>query len=310
MNRSLSLALSAIVCCAIGAMLSSCGTKKTLVDEPKLPTSQPSSARPADPTVAVSQFVKKVNDNAVYAKSVSSKIDVTISRGGKDISVGGKLQMRRDEVIRIQLNIPLLGMEAGRLEFTKDHVLIVDRIHSEYVKGSYGEIDFLKDNGLNFYALQALFWNQLFVPGQTKVTDAMLSQFVAELDGGGKTTPVTLTRDKMKYTWLTDSKTGRIQRVGVDYNSTAHGTTHVSCDYDDFKALGVKSFPCSIVLDMQTTAKLSTGSASAKSLPKNLKLAVKMKGIDTDGNWDTFTTVSKKYKQVSADDVLKKLMNM
>ena len=190
-----------ILILAAALLMTACGTKKHLVDESQQPsttTQQPSSTtQPA----TIAQFIKKVNDNAVYTKSISSKIDFSISWGGKDINVGGKLQMRRDEVIRIQLNIPIIGMEAGRLEFTKDYVLIMDRIHSEYVKADYTQVDFLKDNGLNFYALQALFWNQLFVPGQTKVTDALLKQFTATLSNGSKTTPITLQKDKMKYTW-------------------------------------------------------------------------------------------------------------
>jgi hypothetical protein len=61
---------------------------------------------------------------------------------------------------------------------------------------------------------------------------------------------------------------------------------------------------------MQTTATLPAGAANGKKLPKNMKLAIQMKGIDTNGKWDSFTTVSKKYKQVSVDDVLKKLMSL
>ena len=305
-------------------VVSSCGTKKAIIaDSTATPNTQHPSPNTTDPTVATTQFLKKVNDHAVYVKNITSKIDFTISRGGKDISVSGKLLMRRDEVIRIQLNVPIIGMEAGRLEFTKDYVMIVDRIHSEYVKGNYNEVDFLKNNGLNFYALQALFWNQLFVPGQTKVTEAMLKQFTADIlntqhpspntqhptPNTQHPTPITLQKDNMTYTWQADSKTGLIQRVDVDYKSQSSGATHVSCDYADFKTLGVKLFPNSIVLDMQTSAKLPEGSSS-KALPKNLKLNIKMKGIDTDSKWEAFTTVSKKYKQVSVDDVLKKLMSM
>ena len=36
-------------------------------------------------------------------------------------------------MIRIQLT-PLGLMEAGRIEFTKDYVLVVDRINKEYIK--------------------------------------------------------------------------------------------------------------------------------------------------------------------------------
>ncbi|MBR2249933.1 MAG: DUF4292 domain-containing protein, partial [Prevotella sp.] len=135
MKKSLFFTVIAFVCCVLSTIFISCGTKKAAIETPNTQHSTSTSQSSSPNTqAAISQFVKKVNDNAVYAKNISSKIDFTISRGGKDISVGGKLQMRRDEVIRIQLNVPLIGMEAGRLEFTKDYVLIVDRIHSEYVK--------------------------------------------------------------------------------------------------------------------------------------------------------------------------------
>ena len=58
---------------------------------------------------------------------------------------------------------------------------------------------------------------------------------------------------------------------------------------------------------MQTTAQLPAGT---KKMPKNMKLGIRMKSVDNDSKWDAFTTVSKKYKQVSVDDVLKKIMSM
>lgn len=308
MKRSYNkIAFNLLVGCMMAAAFTACGTKKAALNIQHPTPNTQSSTPDAQPSTANTQFVKKVYDNAVYAKNITAKIDFNIMRGDKEISVGGKLLMRRDEVIRIQLNVPLIGMEAGRLEFTKDYVLIVDRIHSEYVKGDYNQVDFLKNNGLNFHALQALFWNQLFVPGQTKVTDDMLKLFSAEILNSQQPTPITLEKDNMKYTWLADSQTGLIQRVDVDYNSKSSGSTHVSCEYADFKAMGVKSFPNSITLNMQTTAQLPAGT---KKMPKSMKLGIKMKSVDNDSKWDAFTTVSKKYKQVSVDDVLKKIMSM
>lgn len=61
-----------------------------------------------------------------------------------------------------------MGSEVGRLEFTPDYVLVIDRMHKEYLKGDYNQLDFLRDNGLNFYSLQALFWNQALPPGNTE----------------------------------------------------------------------------------------------------------------------------------------------
>ncbi len=54
-------------------------------------------------------------------------MNFNLQAADKDITVPGKLSMRKDEVIRIQLFIPILGTEVGRLEFTPNYVLIIDR---------------------------------------------------------------------------------------------------------------------------------------------------------------------------------------
>ena len=70
--------------------------------------------------------------------------------GSKDVTVPGSVHMRKDKVIRIQLFVPLLGSEIGRLEFTPDYVLVMDRFNRQYVKGDYNQLDFLRDNGISF----------------------------------------------------------------------------------------------------------------------------------------------------------------
>ena len=118
-------------------------------------------------------FLRKVTDNAAYARNIVSKIKFTMNTGSKDISVAGSLHMRKDEVIRIQLT-PFGIMEAGRLEFTKDYVLLVDRIHKEYVKTSYDSVDFLQRNGLDFYARAGIVLEPAFRAGNAKNNGFML----------------------------------------------------------------------------------------------------------------------------------------
>ena len=72
-----------LIFAACALILTACGTKKVLVDDTKQPTTEPKPNKEVDPSVAIAQFVKKVNDNAVYTKSISSKIDFT----GKKTSV-------------------------------------------------------------------------------------------------------------------------------------------------------------------------------------------------------------------------------
>ena len=208
--------------------------------------------------------------------------------------------MRKDDVMRIQLTA--LGvMEVGRLEFTKDYVMIVDRIHKEYIKADYNQVEFLKRNGLNFYSLQALFWNMLFVPGEKNITDHLLTKFDVASAAADGTTPVRLEQGNMKYEWLTDGKTGRINQANITYSDRTNGTTNLTCKYSDFAALGTKMYPNTISLN---------GKTQATKQPRDLTVTLRMKGVKMDDKWETRTTLSDKYKQVDAEEVLKKIMSL
>ena len=51
------------------------------------------------------------------AQTMTARIMLELSGAGKNLSVSGSLRMKRDDVI--QLSYLLLGMELGRMEFTK-----------------------------------------------------------------------------------------------------------------------------------------------------------------------------------------------
>ena len=94
-------------------------------------TTKPGSKPAGSEVVSAAAYVKKVMDTQVYAKNVVSDLSFNIQAGSKDISVPGSLHMRRDEVIRLQLFVPLLGTEVGRIEFTPGGVLVIDRMHKQ-----------------------------------------------------------------------------------------------------------------------------------------------------------------------------------
>lgn len=74
----------------------------------------------------------------------------------EDVSPTGKLRMQRDEVV--QLNLTMMGMNVATLEFTPDSVLLIDRFNKQYVHTRYEEIEALRQRGIDFAAMQALFW--------------------------------------------------------------------------------------------------------------------------------------------------------
>ena len=216
---------------------------------------------------------------------------------GKNISVDGKLYMRKDEVIRVVL-APFGIMEVGRVEFTPDYVLVIDRMHKQYVKATYNDLSFLKNNGLNFYSLQALFWNELFLPGTDKLTDKQLDRFDAEISSGAKR-KVTVKSGGLNFEWDTTSANGRIDAANVSYGIGTANASNASWKYETFSALGPKMFPAN-----QT---ISFASKAVKS-NSTMKVNIRMKKLTTDSNWETRSTVSDKYAKVSAEEALKKIM--
>lgn len=295
-NKCILLLATALV--AVSAAFVSCGSSKSAVDGRTSATGM--NAAVQNPAAARRDFLRKVYDNEVYAKNIASKIKFTVSTGSKDLSVAGSLSMKKDEVIRIQLT-PFGLMEVGRLEFTKDYVLLMDRINKEYVKASYADVSFLKDNGLDFFTLQALFWNQLFVPGTQKITDSSLKNFSVTFNDAVPEVIVSLKRGDLDYRWGTDKTSGRIRSVDVAYSGKTSGNTTVTCNYGSFKPLGSKQFPTDITLMMKSDA-VKGG--------KTFALNMSFGDIDTGGDWETYTTVSGKYRQVSAQDLKKRLLKL
>ncbi|WP_337776795.1 DUF4292 domain-containing protein, partial [Prevotella sp.] len=131
-------------------LLASCASKKAVTDGSA--TTGLSKTQKSEQQA----FMKRVLDNQVQARNIVASADFRLVAGNKDLSCDGKISMRRDEVIRLQLLLPIIRTEIARIDFTPDYVLLVDRFHKEYIKASYKDVSFLADNGLSFYSLQAL----------------------------------------------------------------------------------------------------------------------------------------------------------
>lgn len=279
--------------------LASCGAKKSLVkDNVTVPTTQATHKHAEEMQLA---FVQKVSDQKVYAKNIVSGLSFTANMDGKSITLPGALRMRRDQVIRLQIFIPYIGTEAARIEFTPDYVLVVDRLHKQYVKGDYNQLDFLRNNGLSFYSLQALFWNQLMLPGTNRVSEGDLEKFDVNLDGMGQNVPIMLKNGNLAFTWQANRNSGLIAQAVVAYTSRSQGNSTLTWKYDNFKALGAKSFPATQEFSFATNATKQARKATVK---------LALDALKTSDDWETNTVVSSKYKKVEVQDILGKLLEM
>lgn len=279
---------------ALGGMtlaMAGCGSKKAAIEGTSSTVDKHNGGN-----VQALAFVQKVANQKVSTQNIVGKMSLNVKMGSKNITVPGSLHMRYGEVIRIQAFIPLLGSEVGRIEFTPDYVLVIDRLHKEYIKEDYNKVDFLKNNGLNFYSLQALFWNQLFVPGTRSISEANLMDFGVTETGNSKN--ITLKKGNLNIVWNADNAKGRISTAKATYSSLTQGKSSLNWTYSNFKAVAGKMFPAYQKFTFATTAIKNQS---------NISLTIDMDGVKTDSKWEAKSEISKRYKKIEATDVFGKL---
>ena len=237
-------------------------------------------------------FIEKLVANAQREQCVTAKVDMKLNALDKEIAVNGRLRMKRDQVV--QLSLTLLGFEVGRIEFTPQDVLIVDRVNKQYVRAAYGDVSFLRQANLDFYALQSLFWNELFVPGEQKVA-SQLSRFL--YSESGDHVMLTLTdAPKLNYNFLTQLTPNIISQVAVQSKNAAD-LASLEWTYDRFTELDHRYFPTLM-------------SCEVKGLDRNVGFVLNLSRLDNDDKWETQTKISSRYRERKVEEIFKYLLAM
>ena len=276
---------------ALPLVLSACGSRKKVVESVVM---TPELKAKAD-------FISSVKDNAQTTKFLTSKVKFSVEVGPQKLTLTGNLKMKRDDVIRLQL-MAFGFVEAGRIELTKDYVLIMDRINKQYLKAPWMSVDFLRNSGMNFQTLQALFWNELFRPNQTalaktndkQVVDSIANYTILE---SGDDMIIGLEEGKMDYSWLASRNTSLIRMANILYKDRFNGNTQLNWDYDDFKKLNKALFPHKSAITLTTPE-------------KEVKLGMTLNYIGADMEWETRTEISNKYREVTVDEILRRFMSL
>lgn len=259
--------------------LASCGTSKNLA-----------TGNSAKHHSSAEAYMQKVMKSALTAQCLTAKMRLDLAMGSRDISLGGSLKMKRGEVIQLSLTVPIIG-EVGRMEFTPDYVMIVDRINTRFVKTSYDKVDFLRSSNLDYNVLEAVFWNEMFYPGGD--IRANLSQFT--MASAGNHTLLSLTAAPvLDYAFLTQTAGAYLDRTTITPKDISDKNA-LTCVYGDFVKCGSGKFPSTIKLSFageQQTYTLNLGLSS----------------LSNSSDWKTRTELSAKYKQIDAESIFKNLI--
>lgn len=241
---------------------------------------------------AAATFAKKVASHRITSTGITANAKVRISGiGGKDLSVSGKLQMKRDAVIRLSLR--MLGFEIGVMEFTPTDVLVIDRYNKQYVRAAYSEVSFLRQANIDFYALQSLFWNELFIPGEHQLSASDLKRFSLQSAPGGQTVLTPTATPMLTYNFFIDTASETVSRLQV-MSKKASDKGQFSFAYDGLTSFSSRQFPTSLQLAVTGTG-------------KDVSLGITLSSLKGNTDFESTTKVSDKYTRRSVKEVLGKL---
>lgn len=283
-----------IIACLLVLMfsISSCRTTKTAsaaTSSPKVELKKAEVVTHAKEEAVVDLYDK--SNSAIPVFSAKIKVDAKV--GEKLISLNGSLKIKKDEVIQLSFQAPIIGIEMGKLEITPDYILVIDRYHKQYVKAPISELTARAKTNLDFYDLQALFTNQIFLPGVKDVSRKTLEKFDLNSVVADQSTTLTLSDKQLKYVFslITSGDLSQSQVL------TSNSKYKLIWDYKSFKKFENRNFP----------RKMAVQFVGGKT---PVEMDIEISKISDDSDWDTYTNVSGKYKQISLDDVMKMISNL
>lgn len=250
-------------------------------------TSGPTPGNSNSPKIS---YAKKVLSNIADTKVLTAKMKVNLAMGEKNVSLSGTMRMKRGDVIQLSMTFPLIG-EVCRMEFTTNEVLIVDRINSRYVRAGYDQIDFLRSANLDFSALEAIFWNEIFYPGN-KVTDHLDEYTISS--AGTHTLLSLTTAPKLDYAFLTLTESALLDRITISSKNIADRSNLV-CSYGDFAKFASGRFPTHMQLNFAGDR-------------QNYGLDISLNSLNTNADWQTRTQLSPKYTPMDVDRLFKSMI--
>ena len=230
------------------------------------------------------------NQDEIDKEGLTAKMSLALDVSGKTTKVSGTMRIKKGEVVQLSI-APLLGIEVARAEISPGGVLVIDRINKRYVRVSFDELQELTNAQLDFYSLQALFLNEIFLPGKKELTSRDISAFDVELVGQDVRLDVRKAK-RFSYSFLTQGPDALLKESFVGLKEMSYG---LQWKYDNFRSFEKGLFP-------------NTMQLSFLGVKKPMNATISLSRLSANSNWETYTKVSDKYEQVKLEDLIKQLL--
>ena len=116
--------------------------------------------------------IESIQYQTITFNTLSSSLRFSLKPGMKKNTISANAQLRiiKDKIIQLSLRIPILGTEVARISITPEQIIILDRSNRRYFSESIQTVNEKTSFDFDFYSLQALFTNQLFIAGKSLIS--------------------------------------------------------------------------------------------------------------------------------------------
>ncbi|GHU88211.1 hypothetical protein FACS1894155_02640 [Bacteroidia bacterium] len=238
------------------------------------------------------ELLSAVLSNTVTYDKFSAKLSVDLKPGQKNkgVSVPALLRIIKGKALMLsfQIPIPLLNAEVFRMVVTPDSILLIDRKDKMYVAEAIRDIREVADFAFEYQNLEALFTNQMFIAGKTKITPGDYNllkvdqeQYVAHISSRD--------RQGVSYTFTSDY-TDRVRKTELESNGKS---TRMTWLYDNFVLL-------------QTDRIFPVKMAMVLNLPSDeANMNLSYSKIELDGDFSIEFQIPAKYKRITLSQAIK-----
>ena len=237
-------------------------------------------------------YMTRVIEVSTRPEALTAKMGLNLRlNNDKGKKVNGTLRIKKGEAIQL-IVAPFLGIEVARAEITPEGILVLDRLNKRFVKVSFARLSAWAHADIDFYILQALFMNELFLPGRTRVEVSDLSKFAIQKDDKGFVMNVKKGRP-FGFQFFTQAPQGWLKESAI----SLHGTPYeLHWSYDAFRPLKQDYFPANMKLVLN-------------GLKKPVEVDFSFSRLSTEGDWEANTKIPSKYKEIKVEDLVKMLLS-
>ena len=238
---------------------------------------------------AHNEFFQSVEDQSFQFRTLTARLNVDLDIPGKQMSSRVDMKMVKDSAFQLSVQ-PFLGIEIFRIELSRDTIKVVDRMNKRYMIENYSNLQGQTPIEFNFYNLQALFTNHLFIPGEQGVSRKHYNRFKLNQEG-----PVAeiKTKDAMGlfYTFKADGE----EKLLSTYVADPSDRYALQWDYADFRLADGQPFP--MRMDVQV---MKDGASQGG-------VTLHFSRMQTDVPVKMDFSIPAKYKRITLSQIIKSL---